>query len=230
MALLLAALPMTPAGATWSIVAVDPKTGEVGSAGASCTPFVAGIAQLVPGHGAIVAQAASNMEAKAVGARMIGQGAGARAVIRAITDPKFDADVGSQQYGVATLVGQRPNIATFSGSGIPAVRGGRSGTTFSVQGNTLASEAAILRTANAFAAAERAGLPLKERLMRALEAGSAAGGDRRCGAKRAQSAYLGVARPGDSPDRLSVRIIVTSDRNDRRNPVQEVRARLNRGR
>src|SRR3712207_2405765 len=34
------------ASATWSIVAVDPRTREVGAAGASCTPFVVGIVGL----------------------------------------------------------------------------------------------------------------------------------------------------------------------------------------
>lgn len=43
-----------PVLATWSIVAVDETTQDVGSAGASCTGFIAGIVELAPEHGVIV--------------------------------------------------------------------------------------------------------------------------------------------------------------------------------
>ena len=52
------------AWATWSIVAVDPETGEVGSAGASYTPSVWPILGLSGGNGAVVAQAAGNEKAR----------------------------------------------------------------------------------------------------------------------------------------------------------------------
>ncbi|MGH9941700.1 MAG: DUF1028 domain-containing protein, partial [Pyrinomonadaceae bacterium] len=50
--LIILLLSATVSHATWSIVAVDPRTKEVGIAGASCTDFVFGIAGLAPGKGA----------------------------------------------------------------------------------------------------------------------------------------------------------------------------------
>ena len=39
--------------ATWSILAVDPETSQVGIAGATCGPMVWGIAGIAPGHGVV---------------------------------------------------------------------------------------------------------------------------------------------------------------------------------
>lgn len=124
------------------------------------------------------------------------------------------------------LGANRAVTATFSGRSIPLHRREISAPTYAVVGNTLVSAKVIEQSAAAFDAAQRGGAPLAERLMRALEAGSKAGGDRRCGAKTAQSAYLGVARRSDSPGNISVRIIVTGNDDDRRNPVAEVRLKL----
>lgn len=213
-----------PAHATWTIVAVDPVTREVGSAGASCTPFVAGVARLVPGRGAVVAQAQSNMAAKARASERIAAGVAPAAVIAEIANPAFDSTFAGQQYGIASLVRGGGDSAAFTGEQTPAARGHRLGPGFAVQGNVLASEAVLDATARAFTAA--AGKPLADRLLRALEAGSRAGGDARCGAKTAQSAYLGVARPGDPPAMPSLRVVVATEREDGRNPVALVRRRF----
>ena len=52
------------AKATWSIIIIDPKTKEIGIAGASCTYSVYGIGGIVPGKGAVVVQAMSNKSAR----------------------------------------------------------------------------------------------------------------------------------------------------------------------
>jgi uncharacterized Ntn-hydrolase superfamily protein len=66
-----------------------------------------------------------------------------------------------------------------------------------VQGNTLASEDELSLIFEAVRQGQQAGLPLGEILMRALEAGSSAGGDKRCAQQRATSAFLIVAKPTD---------------------------------
>ncbi|MEG3180754.1 DUF1028 domain-containing protein [Sphingomonas sp. LT1P40] len=228
--LALALFHATPAAATWTIVAVDPKTGEVGSAGASCTPFVAGVVRLVPARGAIVAQAASNMQAKADGAAMIADGKDAATVVAAISDRRYDTSAPEQQYGVVTLAANgRPSAAAFTGGETAEVRGHLTARGVAVQGNMLVSRAVLTATLAAWRAAERRGLRMAERLLLALEAGSRAGGDARCGVKTAQSAYLGVAKPDDAPDRLSLRIVVSTAREDSTNPVSEVRRRFDKG-
>lgn len=211
-------------------MAVDPETREVGSAGASCTPYVVGVARLVPGRGAIVAQAMSNMEAQARGAELLDQGADAPSVAAAISDPGFDASATEQQYGVAALgpSDSTPSEAAYTGAATPPARGHRLAPGVSVQGNILVAEAVLDATLAAYrqAAARRA--PLAERLLLALEAGSRAGGDARCGAKTAQSAYLGVARPSDMARRPSLRLVATTAREDGRNPVHMIRHEFDR--
>ena len=66
--------------------------------------------------------------------------------------------------------------------------------TVSVQGNILVSEKVV---DDAVATFDRTDGPLAKKLLAALEAGSKAGGDSRCGAQTASSATLIVAKPGD---------------------------------
>jgi uncharacterized Ntn-hydrolase superfamily protein len=215
-----AALQSASAMATWSIVAVDPDTREVGSAGASCTPFVAGIVGLVPGRGVIVAQAMSNMAAKRRGMAMIASGAGPDDVIAEITTPSFDPHRARQQYGVAVL-GGGGRAGHFTGSGVAADAAAVRGPTASVQGNILPTRRVVDAAMEAFASADG---PLSNRLLLALEAGGREGGDRRCGGQTAHSAYLAVAGPRDDARRPRVRIVIGDQSRSGRNPVALVRA------
>ena len=217
-----------PALATWSIVAVDPQTREVGSAGASCTPFVVGIAALVPGRGAVVAQAMSNMAAKEKAVELLQAGEAATAIVNLISNRDFDPSAEHQQYGVASLhsVRGKSMAAAFTGSETAHARGHLLGDGLAVQGNILASDHVLTATFEAFTQAARAGKPLAEALLLALEAGSTAGGDTRCGLKTAQSAYLGVARPEDPMGRPSLRLVSTTDEDELINPVALLRARF----
>ncbi|WP_291985753.1 DUF1028 domain-containing protein [Luteitalea sp.] len=209
-----------PAQATWSIVAVDPRTREVGSAGASCTPYVAGIVALVPGHGVIVAQARSNAAARRRGAELLRRGGAPGATVAAISHPSFDARFEEQQYGVASLdFFERPSA--FTGTSTQAAAGQRLAPGVAVQGNMLTGLDVLTATMRAFQQA--AGRPLAKRLLRALEAGAATGGDRRCGAQTAQSAYLVVARPGNAPGRPAVSHVIAAQRKGGPNPVHLLR-------
>jgi uncharacterized Ntn-hydrolase superfamily protein len=204
------------ADATWSIVAVDPRTREVGSAGASCTPYVAGIVALAPGHGVIVAQAMSNPEARGRGVELLALGGSPTAIVGAISHPEFDKDFAQQQYGVASLhFFDRP--AAFTGTSTHPERGHLLAPGVAVQGNILTGADVLTATMEAFQQASL--LPLPERLLAALEAGGAKGGDRRCGAQTARSAYLAVAHPDDAPRAPRVRLIVRGQSAGGANPV-----------
>lgn len=212
---------VAPALATWSVAAVDPATQEVGIAGATCGPFVWMIAEVVPGKGVMAAQFATYLRAEREAAELLEADADPEEVIAALTDPGFDDKVALRQYGVAALNGPG---ATFTGAenDLPAL--GLTGQTWAVQGNTLASEEVVRAAAAALEAT--ADLPLAERLMRALEAGSAEGGDQRCDpAQSAKSAFLFVARPGDRPRApwLEAR---TSSFGNGDNPVTRLRAEV----
>jgi uncharacterized Ntn-hydrolase superfamily protein len=217
----LALMTSGPAMATWSITAVDPKTREVGIAGASCTDFVFGIAGVVPGKGAIVAQAMSNMGAKRIGMKMLKEGASPQAVIQFITDPERDSNFDLQQYGVAAL-GFEASPATYTGAETSDWKGAAQGLGVSVQGNILTGPDVIAQALAAFEAGSGK-KSLADRLMAALEAGAAAGGDSRCGEQKARSAFVIVARPADTADSLYLQINIPGQREGGANPIRLLR-------
>jgi uncharacterized Ntn-hydrolase superfamily protein len=212
----------TLARATWSITAVDPKTKEVGIAGASCTDFVFGIAGIAPGRGAIVAQAMSNRGAKRAGVKMLVEGASPQAVITAITKPEFDLNFSLQQYGVVAL-GFESKPATYTGSDTDAWKGAAHGYGVSVQGNILTDEKVVSDALAAFEAASKDGKSLADRLMAALEGGAARGGDRRCGTQKARSAFIVVAKPTDDISAPYLRINIPGQEEGGANPVKLLR-------
>jgi uncharacterized Ntn-hydrolase superfamily protein len=176
--------------ATWSIIAVDRKTGETGIAGASCTSDVTGIASVVPGKGAIVVQAASNYFARVQGAGLIDKGAPPNEILATIRDKQFDPE--DQQYGMVTLYDDSAPLV-YSGVNISDWRGARLGADVATLGNTLVGQAV---TDDAFQAFDtHRDKPLADRLMLALNAGAKAGGDKRCGTQHARSAFVMVYQP-----------------------------------
>lgn len=186
------------AQATWPVTAVNPETGEVGIAGASCTYSVWGIAGLAPGKGVIAAQAMSNKNARRLGVKMLLEGASPTEVIEAITDSKFDPTFSTQQYGVAAL-GFENETRSYTGANVHDVKADTQGYGVSVQGNILPNEDVVIETMKAFVNSLKNGkLSFADCLMAALEAGAAAGGDRRCGKQKARSAFIFVANPDDN--------------------------------
>ncbi|MDJ1504726.1 DUF1028 domain-containing protein [Xanthocytophaga agilis] len=180
--------------ATWSIIIVDPVTKEIGIAGASCTYNCYGIGQIIPGKGAIIVQAMSNKDARRKGLNMIEAGASPEKIIAALHDPLFDPE--KQQYAVVTL-SHLATPATYTGAATHTSHGTLTAAGVSVQGNTLASEEELKAILDAVIQGQQDSLRIDEILMRALEAGSTAGGDKRCGEQRATSAFLMVAKPTD---------------------------------
>lgn len=212
------------ATATWSITAVDARTRQVGIAGASCTNFVYGIAGVAPGKGVIVAQAMSNMEAKSLGMKMLSEGASPREVLAAITDPAFDSDFSEQQYGIVAL-GFENRPATYTGADTPGWKGDLRGYGVSVQGNILTDEKVLRNALAAYRkAAKNPKMSLADRLMAALEAGTAeGGGDRRCGEQRASSAFVVVESPTPEGKTPYLLVNVTGREAGGANPIKLLR-------
>lgn len=188
---------------TWSIVAVDRQSGDVGVAGATCLPgqHAEAIAVLVPGKGAAAVQGFWDVENRNNVYQLIRQGESAAEVLRRMTDRSYDASVDDRQYGIVTLSAGAAQIAAFTGKEAMTWAGaqGDSELGVSIQGNILASPNVV---GNALAAFRQPG-PLPDRLMRALEAGSAAGGDVRCNNEKvrqtAASAFILMAHGRDQP-------------------------------
>ena len=232
-AMLVVVLVAGPAAATWSIVAVDPESGDVGVAIASCVPGSAlgdlerplAPVVLVPGVGAAVTQAALNDAAADELRRVLDAGASADEAIAAVVDPSFDADAADRQHAVATLSG---TAGGFTGDRNLAVALDRQGDGVSAQGNILVSNAVIDDALDAFAGA--AGDDLAARLVAALQAGADAGGDSRCDDQTALFAQVAVAAPGDDPTTPSVLLTVVAGIGSNQNPVDELSAEFAAGR
>jgi MYXO-CTERM domain-containing protein len=192
-----------PAAATYSIVAADTKTQQVGGAGTSCLRGgdVYRIYGSVPGVGAVHAQATWNEAGLQRALELLGNGVAPGDVLDQIVAPGFDAQAPTRQYGVVHVTGR---AAGFSGADNRAYAGDRQGEVggmhYSAQGNLLTSEQVLTRSAAAF---EAAGCDLAERLLLALEAGAEdSEGDSRCTSSRgipSDSAYLQVDRPDEPP-------------------------------
>lgn len=189
-----------PASATWSILAVDRDTGEIGIAGASCTFDVSGIASLIPKEGAIVVQAASNYFARMEGVELMENGASVEQVLSAMKAEQFSPE--RQQYGVISVKdGTEP--LTYSGSEISDWNGGKSASDFTVIGNILVGQHVVDGAFDAYNDARH--LPFGDRLMASLSAGADSGGDNRCGEQKARSAFIMLYSPEtESNTKLSV--------------------------
>ena len=173
-----------PDPATFSIVAADPAAGEVGVAVAS--RFFA-VGTVVPfaraGVGAVATQASANTTFGPRGLDLLARGLTAEETLKVLL--RGDEGRDRRQVGVVTASG---DSATSTGPGCSAWAGGRKGPGYAIQGNILVGEAVVAQVERAFLAS--AGKPLAERLLLALKAGDAAGGDSR----GRQSAALLVCR------------------------------------
>jgi uncharacterized Ntn-hydrolase superfamily protein len=170
---------------TFSIVALDPKTRELGVAVQSRYFSVgSGVPWARAGVGAIATQSLVEVSYGPLGLRRLGRGASPRDVLEALTarDPRASV----RQVGVVDATGRS---AAWTGRACIPYAGHAIGRNYAVQGNLLASARVWPAMARAF---ERTGGRLAERLVRALEAGQAAGGD----ARGVQSACLLVVGPG----------------------------------
>jgi uncharacterized Ntn-hydrolase superfamily protein len=180
------ALADPPSPSTFSIVAADPATGEVGVAVAS--RFFA-VGSVVPfaraGVGAVATQASANTTYGPGALELLAHGATPAEALAILT--RGDPDRSRRQAGVVAASGAS---ATFTGEDCNAWAGGRNGPGYAVQGNILTGEPVVVEMERAFLAS--AGQPLAERLYAALAAGDAAGGDSR----GKQSAVLLVSRAG----------------------------------
>jgi uncharacterized Ntn-hydrolase superfamily protein len=194
--------------ATWSIIIVNPQTKEIGIAAASCTYSVYGIGGIVPGKGAVVAQARSNMKAKARAMEMIRQSTSPDKILFSIIDSSFDPNSSFQQYGIVSL-DYLDKPVTFTGSSTPASKGSFTSEGISVQGNTLANEMVLRAIFDTALVALKNGLSMEETLMKALQAGADAGGDKRCGLQKASSAFITVMKPTDNAKRPYLNLFVS---------------------
>jgi uncharacterized Ntn-hydrolase superfamily protein len=173
--------------ATYSIVAFDPKTGDLGVAVQS--KFF-GVGSVVPWArakvGAIATQSYANTTYGPEGLKLLESGRSPAQVIERLT--RADPRRAVRQVGV---IDSRGRAGAFTGDECLPWAGHLVGTHFAVQGNILAGETVVRAMAEAFENARRQpDTELADWLVAALAAGESAGGDKR----GRQSAALLVVR------------------------------------
>lgn len=158
---------------TWSIVARDEATGVLAIAVSTCAFAVgARVPFIETGVGAIASQAFVNPFYGYRGLELLRKGIAATQVLNELTA----ADDGRSQRQVH-LVDGKGRLAAYTGSECVPWCGHLIRDTFSVAGNMLAGEQVIAETARVFEATSDQ--PMSRRLLAALRAGEAAGGDKR---------------------------------------------------
>lgn len=194
---------------TWSIVARDAQTGALAAAVATRFFAVGALCPHIrPGAGAVCTQALINPLYGPAALDRLGRGEAPEAVIAALTA----ADPGAKVRQLH-MIDAKGRSARHTGAECVPWCGHVAGDSFSVAGNMLAGQRVVEATAEAFARAQGS---LAERLIAALEAGEAAGGDKR----GKQSAALRIHTSEDYPD-LDLRV------DDHTDPLAELR-RLHR--
>jgi uncharacterized Ntn-hydrolase superfamily protein len=249
-------LMQTTSFATWSVIAIDRATGRVSIASATCVPQgrFAGFpakglmdvqAVVVPGVGVAACQAGvdSTRANQMLVFTELQKGTHPDEILRLL---KQDPQIERRQFGILDMTGRSTG---FSGSGNSAsslsIQGRVAGTEiyFSVQGNILASDNVMHDAAEAF---RKATGSLTDRVMAAMEAADAQGGDSRCtceteplpsaacDGKTSHVAYILMAEKGDTngtsfnDGTYSLYISATDEDiqpNENANPVKTLRMR-----
>ena len=219
----------TSAFATWSVIAIDAKTGQVIIASATCVrqqgfperkpngarDLMDVQAVIVPGVGVAACQAGvdNTRENQMLVYNEIKKGTPPAQIIELL---KKDPNIERRQFGIVSIpnggtITEQNNRAGFNGSGNSRSSlyfGGRVGDMYyQVQGNTLLGDQVVHLAALAFT---RAGGTLADRVMAAMEAADANGGDHRCNCgsnpledvpcdnKTAHVAYIAIANKEDA--------------------------------
>lgn len=205
-----------PPVSTFSIVAIDPQTGDLGVAVASRYFSVGSVVPWAMADvGAVATQANVNVGYGPQAIDMLRQGMTAPEVLKKLlADDKFEGKDGRQ----VAIVDAKGNVAAYTGPNAPNWAGDRQGKTWSAQGNILVGAQVPEAMGKAFEATQG---ELAEKLFAALKAGDAAGGDSR----GRQSASMLVVRKGGGRNTNNDRTVYINV-DDNPDPFTELRRLL----
>ncbi|RPG81606.1 MAG: DUF1028 domain-containing protein [Crocinitomicaceae bacterium TMED114] len=200
---------------TFSIVAVDLATGQVGSAGATCLDDnqIAGgaviISDVIPDVGAIHTQSywiPANQNA--AHDQVVDNGLSPEELMAWLEENDAENNPAVRQYGMADLVSGVARAAAFTGDNCIDFKGHIVGENYAIQGNILLGEEILTQMEAGFLETEGA---LAEKLMAALQGANVAGADNRCLEEgvSSRSAFLRVAYPGDGAEDLTLDLVVS---------------------
>ena len=189
---------------TFSIVAVDPETGEVGSAGASCVDLTLFpglqdhfLGELFPGLGAINTQAWYNQTNQINARNRMNAGDSPSEIVEWLVSNDVSGQPELRQYGIVTITNEMSESAAHTGSSTDDYKNHITGTNYSIQGNILLGPEVLDSMESNFLKAEG---DLACKLMAALQGANIVGADSRCTPNGTSSlfAFVKVAQPGDT--------------------------------
>jgi uncharacterized Ntn-hydrolase superfamily protein len=205
-----------PQYSTFSLCAIDPATGQSGASVTTRVPFVGrAVPHVRAGVGAVCTQAATMVEYGPRGLDLLAKGVEPQAVLQQLLAD--DQQRESRQVGVIDMKGR---AAAHTGKQNGNWAGSRQGPNYTVQANIMVGPEVVEAVAKTFEASEGTGMPLAERMILAMEAGYAKGGDRRWG--NLQSAAIKIADPND-PGRGNDHIALAIEVGENPEPVAEMK-------
>ncbi len=205
-----------PQYSTVSLCAIDPATGQAGAAVTTRVPFVGrAVPHVRAGVGAVCTQASTVVEYGPRGLDLLAKGVEPRDAIAQL----LAADEGRESRQLA-MIDMKGRSAAHTGKQNSTWAGSHQGHNYTVQANTMVGPEVVDAIASTFEASENTGMPLAERMILALEAGYAKGGDKRWG--NLQSAAIKIADPND-PGRGGDFISVAIEVGENPEPVAEMK-------
>jgi uncharacterized Ntn-hydrolase superfamily protein len=205
-----------PQYSTFSLCAIDPVTGQSGAAVTTRVPFVGrAVPHVRAGVGAVCTQASTMVEFGPRGLDLLARGVDPKEALAQLL--AGDDQRESRQVGIIDMKGR---TAAHTGKQNNAWAGSRQGKTYTTQANIMVGPEVLDAVAATFEASEGTGAPLAERMILALEAGYAKGGDKRWG--NLQSAAIKIADPND-PGRGGDFIALAIEVGENADPVAEMK-------
>lgn len=179
---------------TFSITAVDPVTGLVGSAGASCIAGSIILSDVHPNRGVIHTQAQYNSTNQLIGRNLMNLGFTPQQIIDSLV--ARDSNPTIRQYGITDFVGTTVRTAGYTGVNCTNYKNHNLGPTFTVQGNILLGQQILDSMYSRYINTPGT---MAEKLMAALQGAKVIGADTRCMASNRSSisAFIRVAKPTD---------------------------------
>ena len=205
-----------PQYSTFSLCAIDPVTGQSGASVTTRVPFVGrAVPHVRAGVGAVCTQASTMVEYGPRGLDLLAKGVEPKDVLAQLL--AGDEQRETRQVGLIDMKGRS---AAHTGQQNSAWAGSRQGRTYTVQANIMVGPEVVDAVAATFEASEGTGMPLAERMILAMEAGHAKGGDKRWG--NLQSAAIRIADPND-PGRGGDFVTLAIEVGENPEPVAELK-------
>ncbi len=212
---------------TFSILGFDPETGEIGGAVQSRVFSVGnGVLWAEAGVGAVATQAIVDVSYGPQGLALLRLGYSPSAIVKAILEADPDPGLRASRWPKAgrqfAVMNAKGEFAAYTGPEATAWAGDKQGRYCTAQGNILAGPDVVAKMVEAFEASELSAEGrrnhLSRRLVAALEAGQAAGGDKR----GQQSAALLIVRKDGGPW-LHNDVVLRLQVDDHAQPIAELK-------